>query len=100
MNKKRIVDTIKAYTDVVLFYVAIVMLGLVLLMAHGCANVQVKGKTTHKVEGDATIHVVVGVDTTPCNELPAEDKLECIRAFIDLAEMLAEDDEPKGFGGI
>lgn len=100
MNKKRIVDTIKAYTDVVLFYIAIMVLGLVLIMAHGCANVEVKGKTTHTVQGEATVRMVVEVDTTICDELPAEDRLECIEALIDLAKMLSEKDEPKGYGGI
>jgi hypothetical protein len=99
INWKRISNSIQAYIDVVLFYVAIVVLGLVLIMAHGCANVEVKGKTTHTVQGEATVRMVVEVDTTICDELPAEDRLECIQTLIDLAKVLSEKDEP-AFGGI
>lgn len=91
MNWKRIADTIQAATNVLLFYAAIVVLGLVLIAAHGCARFD--QTNTVKAEGDATIHIVVGVDTAVCDELPAEDRLECIQSIVDMAKVMTEKDD-------
>ena len=57
------------------------------LMATGCMDVKVSD-SRHEVTGTAAVRVVVGVDVTACEGLPPEDKLECIQAMIDLAELL------------
>ena len=97
---RRVANTFEAATSLLLFYASIVILGLVLLAMHGCARVDFSGGSTHSIEGEATVRVVVGVDTTPCDKLPAEDQVECIKALVELAEVLQEKDKPTAFEGI
>lgn len=52
----------------------------------GCGQFAAKGGTTHTVQGEATVRVVVGVDIAPCEQLPPADKLECIEALVELAK--------------
>jgi hypothetical protein len=58
--------------------------------------------STHTVQGEATVRVVVEVDVSVCNELPQEDRAECIKNIIELAKSAnaAKEQEPEGFGGI
>lgn len=63
-----------------------------ILAMFGC-GAKLQQETVYRVEGDATIHVVVGVDVTACQELEAEAKAECIQTLIELAKMLEEGDE-------
>ena len=59
--------------------------------------------STHTVQGEATVRVVVEVDVSVCNELPQEDRADCIKNIIELAKAAntaKDDEEPKGFGGI
>lgn len=55
-------------------------------------NLNVKGKSTHQVEGE-TIHSVQGqvttrneivftVDTSGCGQVPVEQRLECIQTLV------------------
>ena len=64
----------------------------------GC-GFYVGGKTEHEVKGDATVHVVVGVDASACNGVPEERRAECIEALVELAKNASEKDKDK-FPGI
>jgi hypothetical protein len=55
--------------------------------------------STHTVQGEATVQVVVGVDLTVCDQFPVEERLECIQALLDLAKTLNEKEET-GFDGL
>lgn len=56
--------------------------------------------STHTVQGEATIKVVVGVDLTVCDQFPVDQRLECVQALLDLAKTLNEKDEDNGFDGL
>jgi hypothetical protein len=56
-----------------------------ILLVASCGKISVEGETVHRVEGEATTKIVVGVDTSPCDELKPEDKQECIKAIIEIA---------------
>jgi hypothetical protein len=57
--------------------------------------------STHTVQGEATIKVVVGVDITVCDQFPVDQRLECVQALLDLAKTLNEkDDEESAFDGL
>jgi len=70
------------------------------LLFTGCAKIITDSH--HEVSGDATIHVVVGVDVTACQDLEPAAKAECIAALIELAKAAteAQKDDQQGIGGI
>ena len=74
---------------------------LMILLTVGCGRVGVSN-SKHEVGGEATVRVVVGVDTRVCNELPKAERLECIKAIVDLAKAAAtaKDGEDGGFDGL
>lgn len=85
--------------------VAIMLFTLVVLFAccTGCGpKITIQGGSTHTVQGEATVKVVVGVDVSICEGLDQEAKLECIKALVDLAKTVgaAKDQEETGFGGM
>ena len=61
----------------------------VTLLMVGCGRVDVSD-SHHTVSGDATIHVVVGVDVTACQGLEPAAKAECIQSLIELAKVMTE----------
>lgn len=84
--------------------VAIMLFALVVLFAC-CAcgpKITVQGGTTHTVQGESTVRVVVGVDTTVCDGMEPAARTECIQSLLDIAKMVSEskDQEQTGFGGI
>lgn len=70
------------------------------LLAVGCGYGP--RSSTHTVEGEATVKVVVGVDVSVCESMPEADKVECIKSLIELAKAVNEkkDEEQTDFGGI
>lgn len=74
---------------------------LMILLSVGCGRVGVSN-SKHEVGGEATVRIVVGVDTKACDELPQAERLECIQAIVELAKAAAtaEDGEDGGFDGI
>lgn len=64
-----------------------ILLGVVLGLLTGCIDVS---DSKHEVGGEATVRIVVGVDITACNELPPEDKLECITTMLEIVKMMEE----------
>ena len=81
------------FADVVL--ALIVVTGIILL--GGCARVKFTGGSTHKLEGEAK--VVLVVDFSVCDGLPPEDKVECIKALLEILKEANKKDEPT-FPGI
>lgn len=65
------------------------LFALILWLVFGC-GAKLQNETVYRVEGDATIHVVVGVDVTACEGLEGEDKAECIQAMIELAKVIQQ----------
>jgi hypothetical protein len=54
------------------------------LLGTACgAHVKVKGGTTNTVETNSVAEVVFKVDISGCMDLPAEDRIECIKAITD-----------------
>ena len=47
-----------------------------------CCGVKASGTTTHRVEGEATIRVVV--DVSICDSLTGTDKVECIKTIVEV----------------
>lgn len=85
--------------------VALMLLALVLLFwfCTGCGpKITVQGETVHRVEGEATVKVVVGVDVSVCEGLEPAAKAECIQSLIELATVVSEskNQEETGFGGM
>lgn len=66
------------------------------LVISSCAKVIVEGGTVHRVEGEATTKIVVGVDTSPCDELDQEAKQECIIAIIEIAKQATKESKDDG----
>lgn len=58
------------------------------ILLSSCGAIKAEQTTTYRVEGDATVHILVGVDVTPCMTLPADQQEACIAALVDLAEKL------------
>lgn len=81
-----------------------ILLSALFFMAVCCTGcgVKVKGDTTHTLQGEATVKVVIGVDVSICQDLEPEAKAECIQSLLDLAKAAAEskDQEQTGFSGI
>ena len=73
------------------------VLATTLLM--GCGKVTISD-SHHEVSGEATVHVVVGVDFTACEKLPAEQQPDCIRALIDLAKAVQPQNSETAVEGI
>lgn len=75
------------------FVIAACILSLVL---GGCGSIT--DDSTHKIEvgGDATITHRFEIDTSMCDELPKEEKIECIRTLLDVLEAQAETGELAG----
>jgi hypothetical protein len=61
------------------------------LLLSGCAKIIVEGGSVHRVEGEATTRIIVGVDTSPCDELDQEAKQECIIAIIEIAKQATKE---------
>lgn len=84
------------------FGVCIVTMVFILLGACSCARVD--NNTKYTLEGDATVHVVVGVDLTACTGLEEPMKSECIDKLIEIAQAVAEAQKAQttnqGIGGI
>lgn len=79
---------------------AFVMVGVLCVMFLALVACGPKS-STHTVQGEATIKVVVGVDLTVCDQFPVEQRLECVQALLDLAKTLNEKDEDEsGFDGL
>ena len=78
--------------------VALMLLMLVVLLTFctGCGP----RSSTHTVQGEATVKIVVSVDTTVCDDLPTEDKQECIKSLVDLATAATKTQQETGFSGI
>ena len=71
---------------------------LISLLMTSC-GIYARGKTEHEVKGDATVHIVVGVDVAACSTLPEADRLACIEALIELAKTISEQqDNQPGIG--
>lgn len=85
--------------------VAIMLFTLVVLFAccTGCGpKITIQGGSTHTVQGEATVKVVVGVDVSVCEGLEPAAKAECIQSLIELATVVSEskNQEETGFGGM
>lgn len=61
---------------------------LAMLFLVGC-DASISGESTHTVQGEATVRVVVGVDVTACEGLNPEEKAQCIKDLMDLAKIIA-----------
>lgn len=71
--------------------VMILFLVVMLLCCTACGpKITIQGGSTHTVQGEATVKVVIGVDTTVCEGLEPAAKLECIQALLDLAKAVGE----------
>ena len=78
--------------------VALMLFALVVLLA--CCTGCGPRNSTHTVQGTATVQIVVSVDTAVCDDLPAEDKQECIKSLVELATAATKTQEESGFNGI
>ena len=64
-----------------------------------CCGVKASGTTTHRVEGEATVRIVV--DVSICDSLEGADKIECIKAIVKiLEEANSKETANKEIGGI
>jgi hypothetical protein len=74
---------------------------LVILLSVGCGRVGVSD-SKHEVGGEATVRIVVGVDVKVCDDLSSAERLECIKAIVELAKAAAtsKDGEDGGFDGL
>ena len=79
----------------VVILACIAVTGAILL--GGCARVEFTGGSTHRLEGEA--RVVLAVDFSVCDDLPTEDKVECIKALLEILKEANKKDEPT-FPGI
>lgn len=70
---------------------------LLLILLTSC-GVRASGTTTHRVEGEATVRVVV--DVSLCDSLKNEDKLECIKTLLEIMKAASESGQPPAIGGI
>lgn len=61
---------------------------LTTLLNVGCGSITVKGGTKNTVEGETTQRIVLEIPA--CSELPQEERLDCIRAFIELAKSISD----------
>lgn len=68
---------------------ALIWLVTLIMFFWGC-DASVKGDTTHTVQGEATVRIVVGVDVTACEGLEPAAKAECIQAMIELAKVMQQ----------
>lgn len=66
-----------------------------ILFLVGC-DASISGESTHTVQGEATVRVVVGVDVTACQDLNPEEKAECIAAMVELAKVIAAQQSTSG----
>lgn len=90
--------TLKTAIDVFASIIMVVVFCTLFLIIMACGP----KSSTHTVQGEATVRVVIGVDLAVCEQFPeGSERLECIRALIDLAKIANETDEQEeGFGGI
>ena len=56
---------------------------LFLLLLTSC-GIKASGSTTHRVEGEATVRVVI--DVSICDSLTGTDKVECIKTIVKVLE--------------
>jgi hypothetical protein len=61
----------------------------VILLTAGC-GMKASGGTVHRVEGEATVKIVVGVDVSVCQGLPDEQRFACVNSLVELATKMAE----------
>ena len=78
--------------------VALMLFALVLLFSF-CTGCGPKS-TTHTVQGEATVKVVISVDTSICDGMEPAAKTECIQSLLDLATAANGNKEESGLDGI
>jgi hypothetical protein len=90
--------TLKTAIDVFSTFIMITVICALFLSLVACGP----KSSTHTVQGEATVKIVVGVDLTVCDQFPeSSERLECIKALLDLAKIMNEtDDEESGFEGV
>jgi len=65
------------------------LLLMTLLLNVSCGTIKVKGGTDNTVSGE--VEQKITIDIPMCNELPPEDKLDCIKTFVDLFKTLSKE---------
>lgn len=63
---------------------------LLSLLLTGC-GFKASGSTTHRVEGEATVRIVV--DVSICDSLTGTDKVECIKTIVEVLKASQTDKE-------
>lgn len=66
--------------------VSLIMLAVTTI---SCGKIAVSD-STHRVEGDTTVHVVVGIDVSACDSFPVEQRSKCVSDLIDLLKAMLE----------
>ena len=90
------VSSTKAAVDFFVTGLVIVAISSFVLAVAGCGP----KSSTHTVQGEATIKVVVGVDVTVCDQFPeGQQRLECVQSLLDLAKVAAESNNQESTGG-
>jgi hypothetical protein len=62
---------------------------MMLLLNTSCGSIKVKGGTDNTVSGEVEQKITINVPM--CEELPPEDKLDCIKTFVDLFKTLSKE---------
>lgn len=58
------------------------------LLLSSCGQITVKGGTRNTVEGEAIQKIVLEIPA--CDALPEQEKLDCIRSFVDLFKTISD----------
>lgn len=82
----RVVRTNLLLGDLMLKLVSLIMLTVTTI---GCGRIEISD-STHRVEGDATVHVIIGIDVSACDSFPIEQRPKCVSDLIELFKVMQE----------